>query len=202
MLVGKIAVRVIVKGKRTFLRVTYFVPEEQTLTPVAVNNMNKNIISGFTLIEIILYVGIITIVFGSIVPFAWNVIRGGVKSATQQNVDANSGFISEKIKYEIRNASGITSVTANSISLTNFAPDTSTVIDLSGGRVRINKNGAGNVNISSDDVTVTDLTFTNNSSGDNLTKNIGYTLTVTMSGSRQEYQSTLSLRGGVEVRSN
>ncbi len=181
---------------------TYFVPEEQTLTPVAVNNMNKNIISGFTLIEIILYVGIITIVFGSIVPFAWNVIRGGVKSATQQNVDANSGFISEKIKYEIRNASGITSVTANSISLTNFAPDTSTVIDLSGGRVRINKNGAGNVNISSDDVTVTDLTFTNNSSGDNLTKNIGYTLTVTMSGSRQEYQSTLSLRGGVEVRSN
>lgn len=157
---------------------------------------------GFTLIEIILYIGIIAIVFSAIVPFALTVIGNGSKSAVQQEVYGNARFISEKIKYEVRRASGITTVSASSISLTNFSPDSTTVIDLSAGKVRINKNGAGAINLSADGVTVSDLTFTNNTSADNKTKNISFTLTVATSGVREEYQSTISLRGSAEVRSN
>jgi len=157
---------------------------------------------GFTLIEIILYVGIIAIIFTAIVPFALTVINNGAKSAVQQEVYSNARFISEKIKYEIRRASGVNSVSANSISLTNFSPDTTTVIDLSGGKVRINKNGAGVINLNSDNATVSDLTFTNNTSGDNKTKNISFTLTVASSGVRQEYQATISLQNSAEIRSN
>lgn len=158
--------------------------------------------NGFTLIEIILYVGIIAIIFGAIVPFAWNVIGSGAKSAVQQDVNDNARFVSESIKYEIRRASGIGLVSANSISLTNFSPDATTVIDLSGGNVRINKNGSGPVVLNSSGTTVTELTFTNNTSSDNKTKNISFTITLTANGVRQEYQSNISLRSSVEIRSN
>ena len=157
---------------------------------------------GFTLIEVILYVGIIGIVFGAVVPFAWSMIGNGAKSAVQQEVTGNVRFVSEKIKREVRNASGISAVSANSITLTNFAPDSTTAIDLSGGRVRVNKNGGGAVDLSSDGVVVTDLTFTDNTSGDQKTKNISFTLTVEAQGVRQEYEATALLRSSAELRSN
>src|SRR3989344_7372816 len=65
---------------------------------------------GFTLIELILYMALVSIVLTAIVPFAWNIIGGGVKSSAQQEVFSQARFVSERIKYEIRNASGITSV--------------------------------------------------------------------------------------------
>src|SRR3990167_11538866 len=66
--------------------------------------------AGFTLIELILYVALITIILSAIVPFAWNTVQTGVKSAVQQEVNANARYISERIKYEIRNSTGINSV--------------------------------------------------------------------------------------------
>lgn len=165
---------------------------------VVVNEMQK----GFTLVEIILYVGIMAIVFSAIVPFTWSVIENGSKSAVQQEVFDNARFISEKIKFEVLRASGIATVSANSLSLTDFAPDTTTVIDLSGGNVRINKNGGGAVNLNSQNVAVSDLTFTNYSSTDNRTKNVDFTLTASESGVRQEFHSSISIRGSAEVRSN
>src|SRR3990167_10720956 len=89
---------------------------------------------GFTFIEIILYVSIVSIILVALVPFAWNVIGGSVKSSAEQEVNSQARFISERIKYEVRNADGINSVAAASISLD--PPGTSndpTIIDLSGG---------------------------------------------------------------------
>lgn len=195
--------RVVVTKKLIFHPEIFSVQVDLTQIHVVVNKMNiKSKYSGFTLIEILLYIGIVTMVFGAIVPFAWNVIGSSAKGAVQREVYGNARFISEKIKYEIRRASGISSVTANSISLTNFSPDTNTVIDLSIGKVRINKNGGGATNLSSDGVTVSDLSFTNHTSVDNKTKNISFTLTVDSVGTRQEYQASVSLRGAAEIRSN
>src|SRR3990167_6083350 len=98
---------------------------------------------GFTFIELILYVAIVTIILSAIVPFAWSAIETGVKSAVQQEVNANARYISERIKYEIRNSIGINSVAAASISLATSTPATNpTIIDLSLGNIRI-KQGAG-----------------------------------------------------------
>ncbi|MBI2019932.1 type II secretion system protein [Candidatus Daviesbacteria bacterium] len=160
---------------------------------------------GFTFIEIILYVVIVSIMMAALIPFAWDVIGGASKSGAQQEVFSQARFVSERIKYEIRNASGITSVGASSISLTNFSPDTTTVIDLSGGKIRINKNGAGAVNLNSDDTNVTNLTFTNYTSGDNKTKHIQFSFTIddNYGSSRQEYDVPVqTIQGSAEVRSN
>ena len=159
---------------------------------------------GFTFIELILYISIVTIMLTAIVPFGWSVITSGVKSSVQQEVYTQSRYVSERLKYEIRQASGITSVNPTSISLTNFSPDTTTVINLVSGKVQINKNATGAVNLNSDDTNVSSLAFTDYTSTDQKTKHIGFTFTISSnySGQRQEYNETVTLRGSAEVRSN
>lgn len=160
---------------------------------------------GFTFIELILYISIVTIMLSAIIPFAWNVIGSGTKSSAEQEVFSQARYVSERIKYEIRRASGITSVAATSISLTNFSPDTTTVIDLSAGKVRINKNGTGVVNLNSDDTNVTSLVFTDYTSVDNKTKHIQFTFTIddAYGSSRQEYNvPAVTIESSAEVRSN
>jgi type II secretory pathway pseudopilin PulG len=156
--------------------------------------MTKKKQEGFTLVELVLYIGIISIIFSAIVPLVINIIYNSSKSAVQQEVSENARFISERILYEIRRAKGISSVSANSISLTNFSPDSTTVIDLSGGNVRINDNGTGVTNLNSTNTTVSDLTFTQAGT------NISFTMTVLMNGARQEYQSSISLRSSATER--
>lgn len=161
--------------------------------------------SGFTLIELILYIALIVTILSAIVPFVWNTIQTGVKSAVQQEVNSNARYISERIKYEVRNATGVNSVTATSISLsTSVVATNPTVIDLSGGNIRIKQGTGTTVNLNSANTVINSLTFTNFTSADNKTKNIQYVMTVAASfgAARQEYQDSLVIEGDAEVRSN
>ena len=159
---------------------------------------------GFTLVELILYVGIITIVLSALIPFAWSVIGNGVKSGVQEEVNGTARYISERIEFEIRNASGKNSVAANSLSLSEFnAVVDPTVISLSGGNVTLKQGTGSAVNLNPVNTFVSDLTFTNNSSGSGQTINISFTLTVVATGSsRQDFQATSSLKSSAELRSN
>lgn len=169
---------------------------------MTIKQVNNN--RGFTFIELILYVSILTIMLSAIIPFAWDVIGSSVKSATQQEVNTQARYVSERIKYEIRRASGITTVTSTSLSLTNFSPDTTTVIDLSGGKIRINKNGGGYINLNSNNTTIPSLTFTDYRSADNKTKNIQFTFTLNSAfgSTNQKYTATTFIESDAEVRSN
>ena len=62
---------------------------------------------GFTFVELLLYIAIVGTIFSSLVPFAWNVIEGGVKSSEDQEVGSQARLIMEKIKSEVRNAKSI-----------------------------------------------------------------------------------------------
>src|SRR3989344_5145313 len=165
-------------------------------------NMKKN---GFTLIELILYIAIITIVMGALIPFAWDVIEGGVKSSAEQEVSSQARYVSERIKYEIRNANAINSISATSIDL-NTDTNATTVIDYAGGKIRI-KYGAGGtpVNLNSNDTNVTNLTFSDYSSADAKTKHIQFAFTIddNYTGSRQEYDApAIAAESSAELRSN
>lgn len=160
---------------------------------------------GFTFIELILYVAIVTIILSALVPFAWDTVETGVKSAVAQEVNANARYISEIIKYEIRNSTGINSVAATSISLATSTPATNpTVIDLSAGNIRITQGAASPVNLNSANTVINSLTFTDYTSLDNKTKHIQFTMTVAASfaAARQEYQDSVVVESSSEVRSN
>src|SRR3990167_9289602 len=165
---------------------------------------------GFTFIELILYVAIVTIILSALVPFAWSAIETGVKSAVQQEVNANARYISERIKYEIRNSTGINSVAATSISLATSIPSTNPTIidrDLPTGNIRITQGAASPVNLNSANTVINSLTFTDFTdyvSGNFKTKHIRFVMTVAASfaPARQEYQDSVVVESSAEVRSN
>ena len=170
-----------------------------------ISNFKK--IDGFTFIELILYISIVTLMLSAIIPFAWNIIGGGVKSSAEQEVSSQARYVSERIKWEIRDATDINSVSATSISLAK--PNLSlnpTTIDLSTGKIRITQGPAGTpYNLNSDDTTITSLTFINYSSSDNKTKHIQFTFTIddAYGSLRQEYQvPQVTIESSAEVRNN
>lgn len=160
---------------------------------------------GFTYIEMILYLGIVTLMMTALIPFAWNAIEGGAKSATQQEVYSQASYISERIQHEIRNASGINSVSPTQISLSTADPATNpTIISLTSGNLALQQGASTPISLNSQNITVSSLTFTNYSSSDNKTKNIQFvfTLNAYYTTSRQEYNAATTIEGDAEVRSN
>lgn len=167
---------------------------------------------GATIIELLLYMSILSFFLIALVLFALNIIQGGSKSNNESHTYADARYLSERIKYEIRNASDIQTANSNfgvnlattagsKLTLTAASPNNPTVIDVSSGRARIALGATSAVELNSNMVNVTDLTFTNYS-GTN-TKNISFTLTVqATSPSKGNIKETTTLRSSVELRSN
>jgi len=162
---------------------------------------------GFTLIELILYIAISSIFLTSAIYFTWDLMYGRVKSYTQQEVNQNIRFAEKRIVYEIRNALTITG-TGGFLSLT--MSDTTrnpTIIDVSGGRLRIGYGISGPCPttapcfLTDNDVMVSGVTFTDFSSGAN-SKHVRFTLTVSKTGGRSEFQESQTIMSSAEVRSH
>lgn len=163
--------------------------------------------TGFTFIEAILYVTIVSLMLTTLIPFAWNIIEGGSQSAVQQEVSSNARYISERIKYEIRNSLGINSSTSIQLVLCETAGSCTTsptTITFSSPNITIRNKGAAAVNLNSNDVTISNFTFTNNTSIDNKTKNISFVFTVSQSytGARSDFKSNVTVRSTAEIRNN
>jgi type II secretory pathway pseudopilin PulG len=200
--------------KRTNQVEMYIVPVEQTQIRAAVGHNMKHTLNsrnkGFTFIELILYVGIVSIVISAATLFAWDIIYGRVKSTIQQEVSQNLRFVSQRIMYEVRNASDSNLVAADSICLANSdAERNPTRIYLNSGRVRIGW-GGGTSNctalthdepLTSDTIAVTALSFTDLSSGTD-SKNIKFSITVESTADRKEWLLSETYASAVELRSN
>ena len=170
---------------------------------------------GFTYIEAILYVAILSVMLSALIPFTWNIIEGGTQSAVQQEVSSNARFISERIKYEIRNATGINAATdcvsaSRVISLINSTGSLNpTVItyDAPNTNVTIKQGTTGPLAtpmpLNSSDVKITNFSCNNNTSG-SLTKNISFSFQVNQAyaGARADFKSTITVQSSAEVRSN
>ena len=167
---------------------------------------------GFTLIEMILYIGIVSIFLGGVVRVAWNSIYGRVKAQVMEHVNYAARFVGKRMMYEIRNASAINSVSVNSLCLASTnSTYNPTRIYLSGGVIRIGWGGGvatcvtttNDVALTGTNVTVSSLVFTNLTSG-SLTKHIQFTYTVSSSATsgRQEYIWSQNYEGSAEVRSH
>ena len=157
---------------------------------------------GFTLIELVLYVVIVSMMLGALLPFMFEIMSGSVQSSTEQDVVSTARLISERIKVEIRKAKSIQSLTAGSLTLQNISgPDTT--IDLKNGNVRLDR-GTGAVSLNPPSTVVTDLTFANYSSADLKTKHVKFNLTVRslLTTGRQEYQRQVALESSEEIRNN
>lgn len=160
---------------------------------------------GFTLIELILYVAILSIFIGGAIQFAWNIIYSRTKTLEYQNVTQNARLIAERVALEIRNASSISSIGTSSITLnTDDSARNPTVIDLSGGRVRIGYGSSGSCPTSTpcfltdNNVTVSSLAFTDLSAS--YSANVRVVVVVSDTADRLEYSVSDTATATAEIR--
>lgn len=121
---------------------------------------------GFTLIEFVLYFGLMSIVMTAVVAFAIDVIRSRNKSWIVSEVEQNARVSVLRVLRGVRradslNVSGSTFNDDNGVlSLQMAATSTNpTVFDLSGGVLRIKEGSASATPLTSADVEVTKLRF-------------------------------------------
>ncbi len=171
-------------------------------------NMNKQ--QGFTLVEVILYVAILGFISTALMTMSINMMSLKTKSVSEQELDSNLQFISQKINFEIRNAKSISATTTSSLTL--ISADNSrnpTIFDLNNGNIRIGFGVGGSCPAASpcilnnNVVHFSGFSVTNLSSGTSQTENVLYTLTgnyINTSG-RSEFNASGSITDSIEVRS-
>lgn len=165
---------------------------------------------GVTLVELILYVALFMIFITGVVTFGIQVIQLRVKSRVQQEVIFNSRMVAKRIAFEVRNASAINTVTAGSISLANSdSARNPTIIAKAGNRITISWGSAGPCPtatpcfLTSSEVSVSNLIFTNMSDAGAKSASIKYALTINNvnPGGRAEWNYAQTTTGNAELRS-
>jgi len=121
---------------------------------------------GFTLLEIILYVGISSTILLLAVLFFSSIFSSRIKSQTITDLDEQGLQVMQVILQTIRNAEGINSpVPGNSssvLSLDALDPaDDPTIIDVFGGEIKIKEGVASAVALTNSKVIVSELRFEN-----------------------------------------
>ena len=156
---------------------------------------------GFTLIELILYIALVAIFLSGAIFFAWDLVYGRQKAMAKQTVDQSARIAMSRIAYEVRRATDVNSITATSIELENGANDTT--ISLNSNAIDLTTNGAGPYILTSDQVAVTDLSFTDLSSTDQNSNNVLVSITLTQSGVAvsEQFTADTTLSETVELNS-
>jgi len=128
----------------------------------------NNRTEGFILIELVIYIAIVSAVLVLITNFSWNILYGNIKTQTIRETQQNARFAMEKISRTIR-----------------AGQDPAAVFTLSGGILL--ENG---VALTSDRVRITNLSFASITNG----YRIALTTEYYNPQGRQEYQSTINLQ--------
>jgi prepilin-type N-terminal cleavage/methylation domain-containing protein len=167
--------------------------------------MNRKNQKGFTLIELILYIALISIFMTGAVYFAWDVIYGREKVFQQQIVEQSANIALSRIGYEIRNATDIQSVSDTQLILDNDGSFTTIELnELSGDRLQITVGGLGPYFLTPNQVRVTNSNiFENLSSTGDDSKSVGVTLTVEQGQAAVpgQYEASVTLQSSIELKS-
>lgn len=155
---------------------------------------------GFSLVELILYIALVSIVLVGAISFAWNMIFLREKSVVQK-ISAQSGQL---IMAEIRNvlSEATTAQVTGSQTLTTTQENGDTiVITLNGTNVEKTVNGGSAIILTSNQIEVTSLQFID-FSGTNQSKSITTNIELINKSSSPKFQSSVNLTHTEELRSD
>lgn len=163
---------------------------------------------GFTLVEMLLYISLVSVFITAAILFLWNIVYSGVKAKTLLDVNQNLRFASKRITYEIQNSSDIVYVNNGDLCLLSQDSTMNYVrIYLNSDQLRIAWNGAAgctnminNAPLTSNNIRVSDFQVFDLSDVSGTSKNVQFSLTVEGKGERQEWQLERSYTGSAELR--
>lgn len=173
--------------------------------------VSRRTASGFTLIEIILYIGLSGLLLSAIFPFSMNLFEMFARADAERETAVAARSIAEEIVSGIRSAGGIDressvfGVDDGRLVLDRVGTSDQTVMDVSDGIIRFRTGAADPVPIHRSSVRVTRLVFDDRSSDDRSTQHVDFSFTVETadSGSKSdEYRSDIRIDAGAEVRNN
>lgn len=175
------------------------------------HSIDRNHRLAFSLIELILYVALVSIVITGVIQIGWDLMYGRVKSQVYQEVNQNLRLATKRITYELRNATAINTLSAGEVCLASS--DTThnpTRIYVAGGQIRIGWGGGSadcstvthDEPLTSNLVSVPLLQFTDLSSNPDST-HIQYRITVEHLNptNRHEWDRSRTYETSVEIRS-
>lgn len=166
------------------------------------NKMNR----GFTLIELIIYIGIVAVVLLVAFNFGFEIIYGNIKSQAFREVQQNSRLAMEKISRSILDADEINNPTPgnSSSSLSLVMQDLSlspTVIEVVNEKLRITQGASGPYELTNDRVKVTSLQFTNVSyTGTPGTIRVQMTIKHVNPNNLNQYEASLTTEDTISLR--
>lgn len=161
---------------------------------------------GATLIEILLYIGLTSIMILGITSFAHTVLQSKIRAQVINSVEQQGLFVMQMITQTIRNAENINNpaqgLTDTSISLNvvNSSNDP-TIFNLSNGAINIKEGAVAPIPLTNSRVMASNLTFQNlsrpNTPG---TVQIQFTLIRTNPTGRQEYEYSKTFSSSASLR--
>ena len=159
---------------------------------------------GTSLIELILYIAIISIFLTGMILFTWDLVYGRVKTNIQQEVTYNISLASKRLQYDIKNADGVNKTDGSTLSLNYAVSDPwrdPTIFSLENGRIMVQTGSNDPYPLTGNRVVVTDLNFTQHSITPE-TENVEFYMRVqSASSGRQELEKFETYTTSVEVRS-
>lgn len=166
---------------------------------------------GFTFFEVIIYLGLFSLLATALFQFAWNVFDLEMKDRTSRRVFSDARFVSERVNYFIRNAGGVDAGASvfentNGKLVLNVLDSSDTItIEIQNGNVVLAETGQAAVNLNSNDTKATGLTFTRYGSEAEGSEYIDFTLALESEQNdtaRSPYQSETEIQSGAYIRNS
>lgn len=161
---------------------------------------------GFTLLELLLAVGMTAVFLLTLILFTQNILEVQTKQRTIREVGEQGDLLMDKILTTIQNAESVTTPTGGSSGSTlelvyTVGAQDPTEITLTSGVISIEENNGGTVPLHSDSVTATNLTFTDRTQTDAWdTVDVEFTLSYDSTATTNPYQFEKTWYGTAMIR--
>ncbi len=161
---------------------------------------------GFTLVELLLYVAIVSLMVSTIVYFSITILEARVKNQTIAEVEQQGVQVMQIIAQTVRNSTDINApaqgTSAATLSMNTYTGSNNpTIFDVSGGVIRMKEGSGSPVPLTNSRVTVSGLTFQNLSRANTPgVIRVQFTITYINNSGRNEYGFSQVFSGSASLR--
>lgn len=163
---------------------------------------------GFSLMEIIIYIALVSTILTSVTYFAWDIIYGDIKTYVKREVQQNARFSLEKMAFEIRQANSIIFIDDKTLVLDSDPEDVTFYFDDVNKKITMQIGSDSPEDITSDEVEVTngffyDRSYTYGGATEPATENVKIEMSVNYYNpedllewlAEEQYETTIELQG-------